>query len=102
MTVKLIVLYTRPDDPAAFDEHYVNVHGPLVDKLPGLQKWDSAKYTMAADGGEAPPFYRTASLYFADMDALGAAMGSDEGKATADDYAKIAPAGSRMFLAEVD
>lgn len=101
MTVKLIVLYAHPDDPAAFDEHYLSVHGPLVDKLPGLDRWDSAKITLAADGGEAT-FYRTAELYFADMDALGAAMGSDEGKATAEDYASIAPAGSRMFIAEVD
>jgi hypothetical protein len=30
MTVKLVVLYTQPDDPAAFEEHYLGVHMPLV------------------------------------------------------------------------
>jgi uncharacterized protein (TIGR02118 family) len=30
MTVKLVVLYTQPGDPAAFDEHYLGVHMPLV------------------------------------------------------------------------
>jgi hypothetical protein len=31
-----------------------------------------------------------------------AAFGSDEGKATAADYQKIAPSGSRMFVVPVD
>ncbi|HZZ96533.1 MAG TPA: hypothetical protein VFE19_05950, partial [Jatrophihabitantaceae bacterium] len=29
MTIKLVVLYTQPEDSAAFDEHYLGVHGPL-------------------------------------------------------------------------
>ena len=36
MTVKLVVLYTQPADPAGFDEHYLGVHIPLVAKIPGL------------------------------------------------------------------
>lgn len=101
MTVKLVVLYTQPDDAADFDAHYLGVHGPLVDKLPGLQRWDSAKLVAAADGGEQT-YYRMAELYFADQDALAGAMGTDEGKATAADYGRIAPPGSRMFVAVVD
>lgn len=101
MTVKLIVLYTQPDDPAAFDEHYLGVHGPLVDKIPGLDRWESAKIVAAPDGGEQT-YYRTAALYFSDPDALGAALGSPEGQATAEDFGKIAPSGSRMFVAAVD
>lgn len=101
MTVKLIVLYTQPDDPAAFDEHYLGVHGPLVDKVPGIDRWESAKIVAAPDGGEQT-YYRMATLYFADMDALGASLGSKEGEATAEDFGKIAPPGSRMFIAAVD
>jgi hypothetical protein len=41
-------------------------------------------------------------LYFADQGALEAAFGSDEGKAAAADYQKIAPPGSRMFVAVLD
>lgn len=101
MTVKVVVLYTQPDDPAAFDEHYLGVHMPLAEKLPGLQRAETSKLTIAADGGEQT-YYRMAELYFADMAALGAGMGSPEGAATNADFQAIAPEGSRIFIAEVD
>jgi uncharacterized protein (TIGR02118 family) len=101
MTVKLVVLYAQPDDPEAFDKHYLGVHGPLVEKIPGLQRFEGARLVAAADGGEQT-YFRIAELWFADQDALQAALGSDEGKATAADYQEIAPAGSRMYVAAVD
>ncbi len=101
MTVKLVVLYTQPDDPDAFDEHYLGVHAPLVENVPGLQRFEGARLVAAADGGEQT-YFRIAELWFADQDALQAGLGSDEGKATAADYQQIAPPGSRMFVAVVD
>jgi uncharacterized protein (TIGR02118 family) len=101
MTVKLVVLYTQPDDAAGFDEHYLGVHGPLVDQIPGLERWEGARFLSALDGGEQI-FHRIAELYFTDQAALEAALGSDEGRATAGDYQQIAPAGSRMFVAAID
>ena len=101
MTVKLVVLYTQPDDPTAFDEHYLGVHGPLVEQVPGLVKWESAGFAAAADGGELT-YHRMAELYFEDQAALQQALGTDEGKATGRDYGQIAPPGSRMFIAAVD
>lgn len=101
MTVKLVVLYTQPDDADAFDKHYLAVHGPLVDTIPGLEKWEGARFVAAADGGEST-YHRIAELWFTDQAALQAALGSDEGKATAGDYQQIAPPGSRMFVAAVD
>jgi uncharacterized protein (TIGR02118 family) len=38
MTVKLVALYTQPDDVDGFDDHYLGVHGPLVEQLPGLER----------------------------------------------------------------
>lgn len=101
MTVKLVVLYTLPDNADAFDEHYLGVHGPLVDSIPGLQRWEGARFTAAADGGDVG-LHRIAELYFDDQASLQAALGSDEGKATAGDYGRIAPPGSRMYIATVD
>ena len=101
MTVKLVVLYTRPDDPEAFDQHYLGVHMPLVSKIPGLQRAEAARFVAAADGGERT-YYRQAELYFANSKALNEGLGSAEGKATADDYQAIAPPGSRMFIAKLD
>ena len=101
MTVKLVVLYTQPDDAAAFDAHYLAEHGPLVDAVPGLERWEGAVFAAAADGGEQT-YHRTAELYFPDLETLQAGLASDEGKAAAADYQAIAPAGSRMFIATVD
>jgi uncharacterized protein (TIGR02118 family) len=101
MTVKLVVLYTQPEDADAFDKHYLGVHGPLVEKVPGLLRWESARFVAAIDGGEQT-YLRQAELYFSDQGALEAAFGSDEGKATAADYTQIAPPGSRMFVAAID
>ena len=100
MTVKLVVLYTQPDDPEAFDAHFLGVHMPLVDKLPGLQRAESGRLS-AVDGGEKT-YYRTTALHFADQDALNAALGSPEGAAVATDYSDIAPPGSRLYVAALD
>jgi uncharacterized protein (TIGR02118 family) len=101
MTVKLMVLYTHPEDPAAFDEHYLGVHMPLVAKIPGLQRAETGRFTAVLDGGEQT-YYRVAELYFADQAAMEAAFGSAEGGATAQDYAQIAPPGSRMLVQALD
>ena len=101
MTVKLVVLYTQPDDPEGFDKHYLGVHGPLVEQIPGLVRFEGARFVSAGDGGEQT-YHRIAELYFADQAALQAALGSDEGRATGADYQQIAPPGSRMFVAAID
>jgi uncharacterized protein (TIGR02118 family) len=101
MTVKLVVLYTHPADPDAFDKHYLGTHMPLVLKIPGLQRAESGRIVTALDGGEQT-YHRVAELYFADQAALEAGFGSPEGGATAADYQQIAPPGSRMFIEILD
>lgn len=101
MTVKLVVLYTHPADPDAFDKHYLGTHTPLMLKIPGLQRAESGRIVTALDGGEQT-YYRVADLYFADQAALDAGFGSPEGGATAADYQQIAPPGSRMFIEVLD
>jgi uncharacterized protein (TIGR02118 family) len=96
-----MVLYTKPSDPESFDQHYLDIHIPLVSAIPGLQRAETGRIDAALDGGEQP-YYRIAELYFADQAALQAAFASDEGRATAADYQQIAPPGSRMFTATVD
>jgi uncharacterized protein (TIGR02118 family) len=97
MTVKIVVLYTHPDDTDAFDKHYLETHMPLTRTLPGLQRAEVGRIVAAADGGEQT-YFRVTELYFADQAALGAAVGSPEGTATTADYQKIAPPGSRIFI----
>lgn len=101
MTVRLVVLYTHPDDPDAWDADYLSVHGPLVDSLPGLDRWEAGRVAGAADGGEHT-YYRTAELWFPDEATMQAAFASEQGQATTADYQRIAPPGSRMFIAGLD
>lgn len=101
MTVKLVVLYTHPDDADAFDRHYLDIHMPLAGQVPGLLRAETGRVVTALDGGEHT-YYRIAELYFADQAALGAGFSSAEGEATAADYQKIAPPGSRMFVETLD
>ena len=101
MTLKLVVLYTHPDDPDAFDRYYLQTHMPLVAKIPGLQRAETGRFVAALDGGEQT-YYRMAELYFADQQAADAAFATEEGQATAADYQRIAPPGSRMFMKTLD
>jgi uncharacterized protein (TIGR02118 family) len=101
MTVKLVVLYTTPEDPAAFDAHYRDVHAVLVGKIPGLQRFETGLFTAALDGGDQR-YHRIAELYFADEAAMQAGLGSPEGGAAGKDYGQIAPPGSRMLVQVVE
>jgi uncharacterized protein (TIGR02118 family) len=100
MTVKLVVLYTQPDDHADFDAHYHGAHRPLVQSLPGLQAFATGTISPL-DGGEET-YYRYAELTFADEAAMRAAFGSAEGDAAGQDYGRIAPPGSRMLTVVID
>src|ERR1700759_4482227 len=101
MTVKLVGIFAQPPDVEAFGEHYLGVHGPLVQKIPGLVRFEGARFTAAADRGEIS-WHRIAELWFEDAEAMGASLSSEEGRATAEDYQQIAPPGSRMLVATVD
>ncbi len=101
MTLKLVVLYTQPDDPEAFEKEYLERHARLVEAIGGMLRWEGARVVSAADGGEQT-YFRMAELYFADEAALQSALSSDAGKATAADYERIAPPGSRLFIASVE
>jgi uncharacterized protein (TIGR02118 family) len=101
MTVKLVALYTQPEDPAEFDRHYFATHMPLVHAIPGLERAETSKFSTAVDGGEKT-FYRAAHLYFADQAALETALGTPEAQATSTDFLNIAPPGSRLFIAALD
>jgi uncharacterized protein (TIGR02118 family) len=101
MTVKLVVMYTQPEDPKAFEEHYFATHMPLVAKIPGLERVETARFVTAADGQELT-YFRIVELYFADQAALDGGLATDEGAATAKDFKQIAPPGSRLLVAQVD
>jgi uncharacterized protein (TIGR02118 family) len=101
MTAKLLVFYTQPDDPEAFDRHYREQHLPLARAIPGTQRVETGLIVAEADGGD-PLWYRVTELVFADRAALDVGLASPEAQAATADYAKIAPPGSRILVQVLD
>lgn len=74
--VKLVALYRKPADPAAFDQAYFGTHIPLVNKIPKLRRVDVSRVTGAPRG--EPEFYLITEMYFDDKASMDAAMASPE------------------------
>lgn len=97
MTVKLIAIYDKPDDVAAFEKHYQEVHTPLVQKVPGLQKL-TVTHIKAHLVGENRP-YMIAEMEFPDQATFDAAMASAENKAAGKDVMTFAAGRVSLMVA---
>jgi uncharacterized protein (TIGR02118 family) len=94
--VRLLVLYNPPEDAAAFDKHYNEIHIPLAKQLPGL-----VRYTISRNLAVNAQYYLIAELDWADMASAQAALRSPIGAACAADVAKFATTGAPSLLFEV-
>ena len=99
--VKVTVLYGPPSDPAAFEDYYANTHVPLAAKMPEVKRFEATR-VLSTPGGDQPPYYRIAELWFDSQDTLQQAMGSPEGQETVDDIPKFATGGATVLIGEVD
>jgi len=97
--VKLVVLYGKPEDAGAFDDHYATTHEPLARKIPNLRRFEAGKVLGTPDGGSAP-YYLMAELWFDSAEELTAAMGTPEGQAAAGDVATFATGGATLMIAQ--
>ncbi len=97
--IKLIAQYRTPEDVAAFDKHYHEVHIPLVKKTPGLRKLEITKITGAPMGESK--YHMMAEMYYDSLDAMNAANASPEGKAVVRDLMSIAANIVTVFYGEV-
>ncbi len=89
MSTKLVVMYPKPKDPAAFDSYFRGTHMPLVKKMPGLGAHSFGPST-GPDGGEGPYFWIFVGTWDS-KDALGAALSSPEGQAAVADIPNYSP-----------
>lgn len=96
---KLFAVYQQPKDPAAFDKYYYNTHVPLAKTLPGLRSYEVTRGAVMGMGGKHG-VYLVAVLEFDSMEAIGAAMSSSQGQATAADLANFASAGVDVMMAD--
>jgi uncharacterized protein (TIGR02118 family) len=99
--IKLTVLYGHPTDPVAFEDYYAATHMPLVAKISGVLRHEKAK-VVATSAGDKPPYHRMFEAWFESEAALGAAMGSPEGKTVAADLANFATGGVTILISAVE
>jgi uncharacterized protein (TIGR02118 family) len=98
VAARLIVLYSPPDDPAAFDAHYREVHTPIVQRYPGLRDLRQTRTDGVA--GRAPSFYMVAEMTFDSREDLDAALASDAGRESGQDLRNFAGAGVTLLIAD--
>lgn len=87
---RMVVIYAKPADPAAFETHYFNTHVPLAKQLPGLRKYEVSRGPIRGRMAGEPP-HMIATLHFDTMEDIQAAFGSEIGKACAADLRHFAP-----------
>jgi uncharacterized protein (TIGR02118 family) len=98
MPVKLIAVYRKPDDEAAFLAHYENTHTPLVLRVPGLQSLVVNRIKQHLFGPDQP--YMIVEMTYADQAAFDMAMASDENKATGRDVMAFAKDVVSLMISE--
>ena len=94
---KLMAIYKTPKDAAAFDKYYVEIHAPLAKKMPGLRSFEVSSGAVGLPV-EPGAVHLVAILEFDSAEAIGAALGSPEGKATAADLANFADGGVDLMI----
>ena len=96
--VRLVALYSQPDDPAAFDAHYRDVHAPIVGRYPKLR---DVRLTRADGvGGRPSPYYLLAEMSFDSQADLDEALASEAGRESARDLRSFAGAGVALFVVD--
>ncbi|KRB79888.1 ethyl tert-butyl ether degradation protein EthD [Sphingomonas sp. Root710] len=98
MTVKLIALYRKPADEAAFLAHYYDVHLPLVAATPHLAKTVINRVTGSPMG--EPPYFLIAEMHFPDRARFDEAMASPENRAAGKDLMSFAREIVTLLVAE--
>ncbi len=91
----LLVLFRTPEDPEAFERHYLKVHLPVARRLPGLVSIRVDRVVHGDSGGEG--YHFVAQLEFESLEDVRKALRSPEGQAAGNDLAQFAKAGYRLI-----
>lgn len=98
--IKLTVLYNHPDDPQAFDDHYLTTHVPLARQIPQLRRLDVAKIEQVRGGGD-PPYHLIVELYYDDEESMAAALETPEYARALADQANLNSNGAVAWICRV-
>jgi uncharacterized protein (TIGR02118 family) len=97
--VKLVAMFTKPDDPEAFDRAYFDVHLPLNAKTPGLRRTEVTRVTGAPRGES--PWYLVSEMYYDDEASMRSAFSSPEAAEAAKQLMTFAKGLVTMYTATV-
>jgi uncharacterized protein (TIGR02118 family) len=101
--VKVSILFGRPADEQAFEEHFTRVHVPAGARVPGLKRIELGKFdTVFSTEAEERRLYRVVELWFEDEGALEQALSSPEAKVAIDDLPTFATGGVTVLTSEVE
>jgi uncharacterized protein (TIGR02118 family) len=56
MPTKLVILWSQPDDVEGFEDHYRDVHMPIVERYPAVLRLEATRLVDAPFGGEVPAY----------------------------------------------
>jgi uncharacterized protein (TIGR02118 family) len=76
--IKLIIMFRKPADTAAFENSYATQYVPAANLMPFVKKTAVAR-VMGAPKGEAP-YYLIHEMFFDDMAELNQSLNSPEGR----------------------
>ena len=96
---KLVAIYKKPKDIAAFNRHYFATHVPLAKAVPGLRHYEVSNGAVGLPV-EPGAIHLVAILEFDSLDAIDQALASPEGQATAGDLANFADGGVDLLVFE--
>jgi uncharacterized protein (TIGR02118 family) len=99
--IRIVALHNPPVELSSYDDYYVNVHMPLVQRVPGVRNIRFGRVLRGADGGP-PPYFLISDVYFDDEDALEHALQSPEMAAAFADVPNFATGGVSIMICEAE
>ena len=96
--IRLVALYKRPADPAAFEKYYFGTHKPLAEKIPGVVEYRCSKIFGGLEGKS--PWFFLAELCFKDKETFKAAMTSPQAQAAGADVDNFAKGLAEIFFVD--
>lgn len=96
---KVLAMYGKPTDPAAFDRYYHATHVPIAKRIPGLRDYEVTVGPIGTPAG-ASEWHLIATLTFDSPAAIEAALASPEGRAAAADLGNFATGGVTLLIAD--
>jgi uncharacterized protein (TIGR02118 family) len=99
--IRVLALHNTPVELSSYDDYYVNVHMPLVRRIPGVRNIRYGRVIRAADGGPAP-YFLISDVYFDDEAALQVALDSPEMADAFADVPNFATGGATIMICEAE